>query len=209
MDIIILLLCTFFIINRLIKILGQYDTDQARKEKNSIIMDLFKQRYNIEPSEKIINPEVLSAAELKLPDNIRSVFEEIRKQDNQFDFDRFINGIKKAYTMYIKAKSDCDQDTLRNLVDVEVLNSIKMQNDGFKKIDSVSEVNQVTVKDAVLFGDRAMITVEIQSKEIHYIEDNNKNLISGSKDNPTQKIINITFCRYLTQEKIWKIIRVQ
>ena len=46
MDIIILLVCTFLIVNRLFKILGQYDADQmsARQVRNnSVIFKSFKQ----------------------------------------------------------------------------------------------------------------------------------------------------------------------
>ncbi len=209
MDIIILLLCTFFIVNRLIKILGQYDEeDKIKKDKKSFVIEMFRQKYQMNNNEKIINPQAISTAELSLPDNIQSVFRDIRKQDNEFDFDRFINGTKKAYTMYIKAKIDNDQETLKNLFDPDLATSLQAHHDTFKRYLSVSEISQIIVVDAALFGDRAMVKVMINSKEIHYIEDENGNLISGSRENNIMISTNITFCRYISQEKIWRITRI-
>ena len=154
MDIIILLLCTFLIINRLMKMLGQYDAEQdkSRQGKNTVIIDLFKQKYYVNNNEKTINAQVTSVQELKLSETIRSTLNDIRSQDNEFDFDRFINGVRKAYGMCFQAIQENNLDVLKNLVDAELLETIKRNN---KKADnpmSILNIDNIEVVDAALFG---------------------------------------------------------
>lgn len=219
MDIIILLICAFLIINRLVKILGQFDpeNDRERREKynKSVVAALFKQKYGSNESQNInvINPEIVSAAELQLPDPVLKVFQQIKMQDPEFDFDRFINGAKKAYIMVVKAISEADKKTLGYLLDSDmyekVLKDVEQTTmSGFSKHASVQEIESIDVVNAALYGDRAMLTVDIKSQQMSFSEDSKGNLISGSKEKPNSKTSNIVFSRYLTQENVWKISKM-
>ena len=207
MDIIILLVCTFLIISRLMKMLGQYDPEQDRNRryKTTVIMDLMKEKYNT--SEKIIHPEVISPAELALPEHVRQVVSAIKKQDSEFDLEQFISRGQKAYGMYVNAISEKDISTLKNLVDQDLMAKISMENNQIKtKIESIKNA---VLSEAALFGDRAMLTVDFSCSIISFSEDGNGNIISGSKNKTQEKKSQVTFCRYLTQEKAWKIIKEQ
>ncbi len=200
--------------------LGQFDpeSDGERRERynKSVVAALFKQKYagnNESQNINVINPEILSTAELQLPEPILKVLQQIRMQDPEFDFDRFLNGAKKAYVMVIKAISESDKKTLGYLLDSDmyekVLKDIEQSSfSGFIKHNAVSEIESIEVIDAALYGDRAMLTVDIKSKQLSYSEDSKGNLISGSKDKTNNKTSNIVFSRYLTQENIWRISKM-
>lgn len=206
MDIIILLLCTFLIINRLMKMLGQYDPEQdrRRRERSTVIMDLMKQKYDPQPNEKIIHPEVISASEMGLSSNIRSVINQIKTQDQEFDIDHFINRAQKAYVLYINAISENDIETLKHLVDQDLLAKLSIQSSMKTRVNTVK---QATLSNAALFGDRAMLTVDFIYDVISFSEDSNGNVISGSKDKLEHREAQVTFCQYLMQERGWKIIK--
>jgi predicted lipid-binding transport protein (Tim44 family) len=219
MDVIILLICAFIIINRLVKMLGQFDpeSDRERQEKynKSVVATLFKQKYEGNKSQNInvINPEIVSAAELKLPESILKVLQQIRTQDPEFDFDRFINGAKKAYIMITKAISDSDHKTLEYLLDSDMyekmIQNIEQSNlTGSTNHTSISEIESIDIVDAALYGDRAMLTINIKSKQISFSEDSKGNLVSGSKEKAVNKIKTVVFSRYLTQENVWKISKM-
>jgi predicted lipid-binding transport protein (Tim44 family) len=221
MDIIILLICTFLIINKLIKMLGQFDpeSDRERKQRysSSAISSLFKQKYGNKNDNmqeiNIINAQTISAEELKLSEEIKSVLNQIRSQDIDFDFDKFMNGVRKAYIMAIKAIAEADLATLEFLMESDVY--IRLQQDIEKSKlsalinkNSVQDIEQMTLVDAALYGDRAVLTVDIHSQQIAYTEDSNGNLISGSPDQSIAKSHKIMFSRYLTQSTVWKISKM-
>lgn len=207
MDIIILLLCTFLIINRLMKMLGQYDPEQdtRRREKTTVIMDLMKQKYDPRLKEKIIHPEIMSPTEIALPDDIRNIISQIKGQDKDFDIDQFIIRAQKAYILSINAISDNDIKTLQNLVDQDLIAKLSIHSSVKTRIDTVK---QSTLSNAALFGDRAMITMAFKYDFISFAEDNNGNIISGSKDKIQSRESLVTFSKYLMQDNIWKIIKI-
>ena len=207
MDIIILLLCTFLIVNRLMKILGQYDPEQDKKryEKNTVIIDLMKQKYNNTVNEKIIHPEVISPTEIALPDHIRTIINDIKIQDKDFDIDQFIRRAEKAYAISVNAMSDNDIETLNNLLDKDLIAKLAIQSSMKTKVNSITEA---TLSDAALFGDRAILTVHFKYNVISFSEDNNGNIISGSKDKIQNRESLVSFCQYLAQEKVWKITKI-
>jgi hypothetical protein len=99
MDIVILLLCAFFIINRLMKILGQYDpeADRGRKEKNF---------FNFTPPnimKEAKRSQVFSDTELALSEKLIKSLTEIKEQDPDFILDSFLSGSKKAFALLHKA----------------------------------------------------------------------------------------------------------
>jgi predicted lipid-binding transport protein (Tim44 family) len=207
MDIIILLLCTFLIINRLMKMLGQYDPeeDKRRNERNTIIMDLMRKKYDLNANEKVINPQVISATELTLPEDLRKIIYDIKSQDINFDIDDFINKAKKAYVMYLNAIATSDNDTIKNLTDEDFFNKISIRSNAVKtKIDTIKDA---TLINGSLFGDRAMLTMSFTYSGFIFTEDDNGNVISGSKEKSQSRRSQVTFSRYLSQEKSWKITK--
>ncbi len=207
MDIIILLICTFLIINRLMKMLGQYDPEQERRrnEKTTVIMDLMKKKYDPKTNERVIHPEVISAAELALPEDVRKTITNIKRQDIEFDLEQFINCGQKAYIMYVNALGSKDLETIKNLVEKEFFDKIAIENSRVKT--QVKEVKSSTLTGAALYGDRAMLTITFSYSITSFSEDENGNVISGSKDKKQTKTSHITFSRYLTQEKAWRITK--
>jgi predicted lipid-binding transport protein (Tim44 family) len=186
--------------------LGQYDPEQdrRRREKTTVIMDLMKQKYDPRPNEKVIHPEIISASEIGLPDNIRVVITQIKAQDQEFDMDQFISRAQKAYIMYVNAISENDLETLKNLVDQDLLTKLPMQSSMKTKVNSIQNA---VLSNAVLFGDRAMLTVDFTYDIIAFSEDSNGNILSGSRDKVQNRKSQVTFSQYLMQEKGWKIIK--
>jgi predicted lipid-binding transport protein (Tim44 family) len=200
--------------------LGQFDpeADKERKQRynNSVIANLFNQKYgNKNNSEdiNIINAKATSIEELKLSEGIKATLQQIRSQDSDFDFDKFISGVRKAYIMTIKAINESDFKTLEFLIESELYTKIKQEIESSKlsgliKRDSVANIETITLVDAMLYGDRAVLTVEIKSQQTSFTEDTNGNLISGSVEKTFEKIQKFTFCRYLTQSTVWKISKM-
>lgn len=186
------------------KMLGQHDAeqDQSRQAKNTVIIDLLKQKYSPH-NERIIEPQVTSIEELQLPEEIRTVLNNIRLQDNDFDFDRFIHGVRRAYSMYFQAMQEKNWETLKNLLDLELFQKIKddvasSRAESSIKPAAVLHIDTVKVIDAALFGDRAMLTVEING----HLSGDNTAMDTSSICHKT------TFCRYLLQERMWKITKI-
>lgn len=203
MDIVILLICTVIIINKLIKMLGQFDpeADNERREKynKSFVSSFFKQ--NKPEDSNVIDAQTISAEELKLSEEIVSVLNKIRLQDNNFDFDRFINGVRKAYVMTIKAISEKDLQTLEFLMDSEVLSKYKEKFEHHENgyaTRTVTSLDSVEMVEAALYGDRAVLTVEIKS----HLQDD------GEKNSELEKTSKVSFSRYLTQDASWKISKM-
>lgn len=165
--------------------LGTFDVNEykTRQERNnSVIINLLKKKYNVSDEAREIDAKVMSADEAKLPEHISNVLKEIKNQDTQFDFDKFMSSVRKAYIMYMKAIQDNDLETLKNLLDSDLLTQKNsLTNILIEKIDSIEMTH------AVVYGDRAEITVKIVG------------------DTQFQFI---TFSRYISQEKIWKIIKI-
>lgn len=212
MDIIILLVCTFLIVNRLFKILGQYDADQSsarQSRNNSVILNLLKQKYDVEP--KTINAHTISLAELQLAPEIISVLDSIRQQDSEFDFDRFMTGAKKAYSMYMQALNNRDLNTLKHLLESDLYQKIKLdieqKSDVIKNV-TINKIESIDLIKAAVYGDRAILTAQITYEASSLIQDSNGNLISAFQQ-PLQKKNKIEFSRYITQEKVWYISKVQ
>ena len=189
------------------KMLGQYDPEQERRrqERTTVIMDLMKKKYDPRTNEKIIHPEVISAAELELSEDIRKTITNIKKEDLDFDIETFVNRAEKAYVMYVNALGSKDTTTIKNLVDQELFDKIVMENSKYQT--QVTEVKNSTLTAAALYGDRAMLTITFNYNVISFSQDENGNVISGSKDKPQSQTSHITFSRYLTQEKAWRITK--
>ncbi len=215
LDIIILVVCTFFIVSRLIKVLGQVEPDEERRRQqrynSSVIAELLKQKHgtqagsndNINPN--IIDAQVIAMSELKLSQEIRSILNKIRQIDSNFDLDRFINNTKKAYTMIVKAMHDSDKETLRYLLDDDtynvVLENLESQSVNDTVKTSALNVNDVELIQANIYGDRAMLTVKIESQWDDIITDNQQQV--------KNKVDIWTFTRYLVQDKIWRLSKMQ
>jgi hypothetical protein len=180
MDIVILLLCAFFIINRLMKILGQYDPETERQRKD-------KSFFNFVPPEmmkEVIKPKVFSEAELTLPENLLKILTEIKAQDPDFLLDSFLSGAKKAFLLLHKALLAENKDELDFLLD----NDVKRP-----KGEKIVKLDKVEIEDLVLYGDRAVITL----------------FFLAQLENSATYQSKITFARYLTQNNNWKISKYQ
>ena len=180
MDIVILLLCAFFIINRLMKILGQYDpeADRARKDKgifSFVPPDLMKE---------VNKPKVFSESELQLSDDFLKIITDIKEQDPDFFLDRFLSGANKAFLLLHKALLAQDKAELDFLLDNDLIKP---------KGREILKTNQAVLEDIALYGDRAVITLffsaELEDKGFYQAK--------------------VAFSRYLTQEGHWKITKYQ
>jgi predicted lipid-binding transport protein (Tim44 family) len=183
------------------RILGYYNPDQKAKSEN-IILDLFNKSIDV----KDIDAQIVQAAELDLPPEVLSAIKSIRSQDKSFDTEKFLTGAKKAYTMLVQAIENSDNETLSYLADDEIISKITTQADSSKR-NELLEISSIKLFDAVLYGDRAVLSVEITGTAITQTKDLNGNLLSGLEQ-PSTKSVKVVFARYLAQENIWKIIKI-
>lgn len=206
LDIIILAIIAIFIISKLFSILGKTDEDLNDNSKMDPIIAQFYQKSN--KQHKKVDIEIVSAIEAGLSQEIRDVFDKIRKIEPSFNADSFLKGVKAAFNMIISAFAENNKDILKNLLSPEVFKDFASaidariaQKQNLHKI--VVGINEVEIVDAKLSGDVATILVKIVSDQVTVLKDYLGNILDGS---PNLVVTNKDlwfFTRNLKKDKVW------
>ncbi len=165
----------FFIINKLISILGnsndndikmkkgQFGEPQNLKDVTSSGKDwtLGPMLYN-NTKKEIIDPELLVD-----PKNIEilEALEEISIKVDRFSLKNFMKNSAKAWQMVIKALQEKDAETISVLVDKRYLETIMEKRDFYKSLDS-KQNPEIKISDVTFFGNSVMIKLLINAKGI-------------------------------------------
>jgi predicted lipid-binding transport protein (Tim44 family) len=209
MDLLFLIVVTGLIFSKLFKMLGKNDNDISSKKHtiDPLIAGLYKD-CSAPEAKPAVDIEIASASEAALSQDLRDVFDQIRKIDPAFNLDHFYQGAKKAFEMVLKAFTNNDKDTLQHLLNKEVLHkfceAIKSRQQ--QKIENtIVGINSIKVTDATFTGGKAVISVEIASDQINVARDASNKILSG---HPT-KISTIsetwTFERDVKKDNIWSL----
>ena len=206
LDLIFLAIIALAIASKLFKLLGKTDDEfiirrdqKLREAKNSKSQSSNKFKADI---------DIVSAAEAALPQNIRDVFDKIRKIDPDFHVDQFYVGAKSAFNMIIKAFADNDKETLKKLLSTNVYknftSSIDSRIANKHSLDkSVVGINNLEVIEASLSGSIATVVVDIVSDQITVLKDHLGNTLDGNKDMVVTNQDTWTFTRNVQKDKIW------
>ena len=206
LDIIILAIIAVFIISKLLSILGKTDEDLNDNSKIDPIISQFYQKNS--PTKEKVDIEIVSAVEAALSQDIRDDFDKIRRIDNSFNAESFLNGAKAAFNMIISAFANDDKDTLKNLLSPSVFkdfaNAIDSRVAIKQKLSKVIiGINEIEITNAMLSGDIASISVKIVSDQVTILKDYLGNVLDG---NPNLVVTNKdlwVFTRNLKKDRVW------
>jgi predicted lipid-binding transport protein (Tim44 family) len=174
-EVLIFAVIAFFIISRLISIIGTSDEDNQIKKsrfgERSSLKDVteFGQDWSPEfgstpkNSEIIINKKLLSDPNDK---NLISQIQEIYFKDEKFSLEKFVKNASRAWRMILESLKDSDNQMLEELVDKRFIDLLKERSDYYAQIN-LKSTPDVKISDVTFFGNNIMIKCifNIQDKE--------------------------------------------
>lgn len=216
-DIIIFAILTFFIVKKLKSILGEEHDEKMFGSGESSIPKSMK---------TIINAVVVDNKQAKTdPINDQFKYLNILSQEATRDIAHIIDGFtlekfmlvsKKVVEIIIEAYNKQDKDKLTSLTSKEALHifnaSIENSSESVDKIVLVSiEDSKIESVELNKRSNIATIKILFTMQQIHYMENKNGDLTSGSKTNINQVKEEWTFERNLSNSKTstWFVTNIQ
>jgi predicted lipid-binding transport protein (Tim44 family) len=132
-----------------------------------------------------------------------------------FTVDAFLRGAKTAYEMIVTAFASGDLQTLRNLLDKDVLDSFSTaiagrENRGETMTTRVVSIDRVTIEDAGIHGASAQITLRLFTKLISATRDKSGAVINGDPEKSVDIADVWTFARDVSsRDPNWKLAATQ
>lgn len=156
----------FFIINKLISLLGTFDEESAKFQnskfgepsgakdvtssgtdwKNPINIGGFVKAYKSDYS-VLIDPQ-----DKTLQDSL----DEMPSKIENFDQEKFIQNAQKAIDMIIGSLKDDDNIMLKELVDRRFVNNLKNNKEYYQSVDT-SKISDLKISDITFFGNSIII----------------------------------------------------
>ena len=169
-EILILAVIAFFIISKLLSVLGTTDEDDPMKKKAGSFFGEPKGLKDVtgtvvEPvstaGSKVIplRANVVFSDDTKVNDIIRQIVEKMP----DFNHEKFLKGSKGAFKMVLEALMKHDEKTLTTLVDKRFLTELEGKVEHYKKA-SISDVT-AAFEDAYSFGNSIYIKVMMSGKK--------------------------------------------
>ena len=201
-DIIIFAVIAVLLVLRLRSILGQrsgYEEQAPREVKHN------------RNSENVIPIDGTSAPD----ENDGHGLEALRKADQSFSENQFLNGAASAFEMILRAYAEDDQAQLKRLLNYELLQSFaesirQRSSDGETLTISVDNLHDVQILDAKVFDNIASVVVRFHSTQTRVLVDSDDVTIED-EDTGTRDIIDVwTFERDLTlDDPNWKLAETE
>lgn len=148
-----------------------------------------------DPKNETLAPDARSSKRydenvVKLPTNIRdsdpvsSGIAQIQRADPNFDPQGFVVGARTAFELILSAFSSGDRDTLRQLTDGSVFNTLEQAIADREARDESLEATLVRIRavdilSAEMRGSIAAVTLQIASEQINVMRDAEGHAISG------------------------------
>lgn len=175
-EILILAVVAFFIISKLLSILGTTDEDDPARKVRSMfgeptgLKDVTGTTETVVKKDKgtkskviILRPDAVYSTDPKVNEIIIHILEKMP----DFNHEKFLKGAKAAFKMVIEALGKKDVKTLEELVDKRFLEEITAKSSSYDDIDTTDI--RVNFEDAYSFGHSIYVKVLITG-----------NLISGN-----------------------------
>lgn len=183
-EIVILAMIAAFLGLRLYSVLGE----RAEHEEEAI-----PGRYDPADQQSAEQPHRAAAPVIELPRNpdlhpsVDQGIRAIAAADRSFDLLTFLEGARAAYAMVLEAFWRGDRETLRELCDLDVFQSfagaIDARAEAGQTLDNkLVRIEDVTVRDAVLEGRTARVTVLFVADIAAVTRDAAGNVVAGSLD---------------------------
>ena len=204
MYIIFLLIITLFLFKMLFNTFGFTTMQDANKRDEAIKKFIKNVSYKEDTNTKETQHKDKNEYDLQFFKNIYNNYadkkEETQKQEDTFDEAKFLKLSEKAIVAILNSFSNNNLEELKNLLSNKMFVTFEknilenQQNNMFCKTVIVS-INEKTILEKVISDCFSSIKLSLKMQQINYIEDNNNEVISGSKD----KVNNI--------DEIWTFVK--
>ncbi|MBO4956945.1 MAG: Tim44 domain-containing protein [Rickettsiales bacterium] len=204
MYIIFLLIITLFLFKMLFNTFGFTTMQDANKRDEAIKKFIKNVSYKEDTNTKETQHKDKNKDDLQFFKNIYNNYadkkEETQKQEDTFDEAKFLKLSEKAIVAILNSFSNNNLEELKNLLSNKMFVTFEknilenQQNNMFCKTVIVS-INEKTILEKVISDCFSSIKLSLKMQQINYIEDNNNEVISGSKD----KVNNI--------DEIWTFVK--
>lgn len=211
LELIFLAVIAAFVVHKLIQTLGKEDGDTQAYAKIKPAIDSFKNKM---AQAKDAEFEIISKAEASLSDDVKQVFEEIRKQDERFNAKIFIDGAKMAFEMIVGAFNNNDKNTLKNLLNENLYKNFVAEIDrrissGLTHNVTIVGIKNVKILDASIENKIISIRIAIESDQIKVIKDQERNIVAGNLKEILQLCDIWTFSKAIKSKNSWKLIKTE
>ena len=203
MDILVFAAIAFFIFFKLSKQLGKIDEEEKKQIEEKIAQhkkmtaEVIAAQNNApkDYQEKIVgfgstNKDLENSEEQKIISGLNEAtkinFLDIIQRCN-ITAEFFINGVKSAFEMVLKAFATEDSETLKFLLSEKIYlgfeNAINQRkNSQTTLITNLIAIEKAEIISASVFENIASVVMKINSKQINYISNNEGKIIEGRKD---------------------------
>lgn len=218
MDILFLAIVAIYIFMKLKSQLGNVDEEEKKsirakldsrmQEIQKEVVRQAKEVINQANSENILTKNQLTSG---LDISSKKALDEILQKSN-ITLDFFVEGAKSAFEMILTAFAKGDLETLKSLLSPEIFNSfqsaIKEREVNKQKLTTnLISIKNVEISQVSLNENLAIIKLNIFSKQINYVCNENNEVISGVKDQINEMSDSWTFSRDINSvNPNWQII---
>jgi len=183
MDIIFFAAIAFFIFYKLNKQLGKVDEEEKKIiEAQQVIKKQQQQSSFAIEADNQMNEKILNSLDVAT----KEIFNNILNRTN-ISAEFFVNGVKSAFEMIIKAFASADLETLKFLLSDKIFKGFEsaiIQRKLAEKtlITNLISIEKVEIISALIFENNASVVIKIVSKQINYIIDSKGQTVEGKKD---------------------------
>jgi len=195
MDIIFFAAIAFFIFYKLNKQLGKVDEE----EKKNIELKVVSAREKILEAQQVIKqqqqqPSIAIEADNQISEKILNSLDASTKESFSNILNRtnisaefFVNGVKSAFEMILKAFASADLETLKFLLSDKIFKGFESAIIQRKSAEKTLVTNLISIEkseiiSALIFENNASVVMKIVSKQINYIIDSKGQTVEGRKD---------------------------
>ena len=212
LNIIILSIIAAAIAYRLYKTLGDSRYENDTSNQNSKAYEDYKD-FVLNDADKNDAMQKESLDEYEFNEQEKQVIAEIRKAVPAFTIQKFLKGAKIAFEEILKAYSNQDESTLKQLSSGQAFKDFMNDINFFKSNNQIKNVNLVSILNTKILSiirNDSMVTikVELESEQISNVTDKvSGSLINGSLSKIMKRIDTFNFEKNINSDKnIWLLV---
>lgn len=196
-----------FFAYKLWTVLGRTNGDEKSRAAEIISITEKKQQPKEKPvSIKSVATKKADVIEEDYPQEFKAEFEEIKKIDPSFSLENFLKGAELTFETVIEAYSKGKKNRLKFLLNDEIYSDFAADIDKYAANSQTAKATLVSLDEPEIVhvdlnGKIAHITLEFASEQINYVEDEDGEVVEGSKSRIERATDIWTFERNLSSAK--------
>ena len=217
LDIILFAMIAAFLVLRLRSVLGRR-TGHQRPPSEAPPENGVKTKSEenvVELSDQTSNESDLHSEDADPSDPVAAGLAEISAAAPSFEPTTFVSGAVAAFEIVVQAFAEGDRDSLRGLLNNEVLDNFGLEIDKREKAGETLETTVIGIKkeniiEARVNGETAFITVEILSEQVNVVRDSDGQTIDGDENQITTVTDIWTFARNTrARDPNWRLVETR